>query len=304
MNQIVAVLTDNILPIFLVASFGYVLQRRAALDIKTLNSVVFNILSPCLVFSSLVSSQLPAEELGSLALFAVVAIAAMGVLAWLVSRLLRLDRAQTAVFLLVVMFVNAGNYGLTLNQLRYGDTGLSRAVVYYVTSTLLVYSLGVAIASMGRQSWRETLVGMLRFPAFYAAVLAILVYALHIPVPEPIMDGIRVAGSGAVPVMLLILGMQMANMDASEARWGLVWPAVGLRLIIGPLVAVAVAGLIGLQGIARSTAIIEASMPTAIINIVLATQFGLPTGVVASIVVISTLLSPLTLTAVISLLGL
>jgi predicted permease len=44
-------------------------------------------------------------------------------------------------------------------------------------------------------------------------------------------------------------------------------------------------------------------MPTAVINIVLATEFGLPAGPVATIVVLSTLLSPLTLTAVINLLG-
>lgn len=302
MNQIVAVLTQNIFPIFLVAAFGYVLQRRFALDTKTLNSVVFNVLSPCLVFASLVGTQLPAEELGQVALFTVLTVGGMGVVGLLGARLLRLDRTHAAAFILVVMFVNSGNYGLTLNQLRYGDEGLSRAIVYYVVSTMLIYSVGVAIASMGRLSWRQTGARMLRIPALYATGLALVVYGLRLPVPGPIMAGISLAGSAAVPVMLLILGMQIATMQPGQSR-AMTWPAVGLRLVIGPLVALGVAAIIGLQGITRNTSIIEASMPTAVINIVLATEFGLPAGLVANIVVISTLISPLTLTAVIALLG-
>ena len=70
-----------------------------------------------------------------LAGFALLAMMAMGILAWLAARLLRLSRVETTALLIMVIFVNSGNYGLTLNQLRYGDPGLSRAVIYYTTST-------------------------------------------------------------------------------------------------------------------------------------------------------------------------
>jgi predicted permease len=50
--------------------------------------------------------------------------------------------------------------------------------------------------------------------------------------------------------------------------------------------------------------IIEASMPTAVINLILATEFGLPASSVARIVVFSTLISPLTIAAAITILGL
>ena len=67
--------------------------------------------------------------------------------------------------------------------LRYGDDGLSRGVVYFVTSTVIFYTLGVLIASLGRLTWRESLRRMLRVPAFYAALLAVVVYGLRIPIP-------------------------------------------------------------------------------------------------------------------------
>jgi predicted permease len=167
----------------------------------------------------------------------------------------------------------------------------------------MVYTLGVMIASMGRTDWRRTLGRMLRLPAVYAALLAIIVYSFHIIIPTPIMSGITIAGNGAIPVMLLVLGMQIADMRPDdETKY--VWPTVGLRLIGGPLVGLVIAASLGLHGISRSSMIIESAMPTAVINLILASEFILPTSVVARIVVFSTLISPLTIAATITVLGL
>ncbi|HMT19963.1 MAG TPA: AEC family transporter, partial [Promineifilum sp.] len=278
-------------------------RRRFSLHVGTLSTVVFQVLSPCLVFSSLATSKLPGGELAELVAFSALNIVVMGGLAFGLARLLRLDRVGSATLMIVTMFVNGGNYGLTLLQLRNGDDGLSRGIVYYVTSTVMVYTLGVMIASMGRTDWRGTLGRMLRLPAVYPALLAIVVYSLNIPIPAPIMSGIAIAGNGAIPVMLLVLGMQIADMRPEDST-NFVWPAVGLRLVGGPFVGLAVATVLGLQGLSRSSMIVESAMPTAVINLILASEFSLPTSVVARIVVFSTLVSPLTVAATITLLGL
>ncbi len=303
MSDILTVLTQNILPIMLVSSFGYGLQRWKALDKKTLSSAVFNCLSPCLVFSSLVRSELPGDELIELGLFAVLAVFTMGFLAFGAARVLNLPRTETAALLLLTMFVNGGNFGLTLSQLRFGEIGMSRSIVYYTTSTLLVYTVGVFIASSGKLHWREALKRMTRLPAVYAAFGAVLVYSLNIPIPDPLMSAITIAGAGAIPVMLLVLGMQMADLHGG-INWRLAAPAISLRLLVGPLIGVVIAGFLGLQGLGRATSIIQASMPPAVFTIVLATEFGLQATAVTSIVVIATLLSPLTISAAITLLGL
>ena len=201
------------------------------------------------------------------------------------------------------MFGNVGNYGLTLLQLRYGEDGMSRGVIYYIVSTIMAYTLGVFVASLGRAGWRETLRRMVRLPAVYAAVLALVVYSFQIPVPTPIMNGITIVGAGAIPMMLLVLGMQIADLRTDDAT-SYVWPAVALRLIGGALVGLVLAWLLSLEGLGRSAMIIESSMPTAVITLFLATEFDLPTSTVARIVVYSTLLSPLTIAATITILGL
>ncbi len=300
MNGILEVIVNNIVPIFLVAALGFWLRRSQNLDPRPVASVVFNGFSPALVFSALVGSELAIGEIAQLSLFTVLTILAMGLVGVLAGRVLGLSRAHTIVLLLMLMFVNSGNYGLTLNQIRYGEDGLSRAIVYYTVSTILVYTLGVFIVSMGRQNWTEALRGLARVPAIYAVVLALLVYTLGIPVPGPLMSAIDVAAAGAIPAMIVVLGMNIAELpDLTHMR--LMAPAVSLRLIVGPLIALLIAALLGLSGIGRATSIIEASMPPAVLTTVLATEFELEPALVTSIVVLSTLLSPITLALFINL---
>lgn len=303
MTDILTVLTQNILPIFVVAACGYALQRWGGVQKQTLSRVVFYCFSPCLVFSSLVNSQLPGGELIDLAVFTAVTISLMGLVGWGVARLLHLSRMETVSLLLMLMFVNSGNYGLTLVNLRYGDDGLARAVVYFVTSTLLLYSVGIVIASTGQLSWSQALARLWRMPPFYAALLAILIYSWQIPIPAPILRGIEITGEGAIPTMLLVLGMQMAD-EQQRMSWRLTIPTVLLRLVGGPALGVLVAMVLGLQGMGRATSIIEAGMPPAVFTIVLATEFALPATAVTGTVVIATLLSPLTLATTIAWLGL
>lgn len=303
MNPIIEVFTQNIVPILLVAAIGFWLRRQLGVPARPVSSVVFNAFSPALVFVSLVNSELPAGELLGLLAFAAITILVMGGLAALTGRALRLPRADVITLLLVVMFVNGGNYGLTLNRLRYGDEGLSRAVVYFVVSTIFVYTLGVFIASMGRSSVRGALARLARVPTIYAVTLAVVVYVLDIPVPGPLMNTLEIVAEGAIPTMLIVLGMNMADIDGL-ASWRLALPAASLRLLVAPLLAMTVAGLLGLQGLSYSTSIIEASMPTAVITSVIATEYDVQPQVVTSIVVLTTLLSPITLAVTITLLGL
>lgn len=303
LSNILTVIAENIVPIFIVAAFGFGLQRWKQLDKRPLSSAVMNIFSPCLVFSSLVTSQLAGRELAQISLFTILMIFSMGGIGLVVARLLRLSRRDTAALLIVIMFVNGGNYGITLNQLRYGDDGLARAVVYYLTSTMTLFTLGIFIASAGESSLRQAARRLLTFPAVYAALAAVIVYSWQIPLPSPLLSGIRIAGDAAIPVMILVLGMQMADTNGRPSI-RLSIPAISLRLMVGPLVAVFVAGVIGLSGLSRSTSIIEASMPPAVFTIILATEFDLHPTAVTSIVVVATLLSPVTVAAVITLLGL
>ena len=303
-----SVLLDNILPIFIVVTLGFLLRRRLQVDKRSLSSVVFNGLSPCLVFSALINSGLSGAEFSELFLFTVALVAVMGTLAFLVGRFLRYPRPLLIALMLTVMFANSGNFGLTLVELRYGGAGLARGIVYYVTSTILVYTVGVFLATLRTApDWRLALRRLTRIPAVYATGAAIVVFTTGLQLPGPLLRGVEIAGGGAIPVMLIILGANLADLGGwadvgSSLRLAL--PGSLLRLLVAPLVGLGLTVLLGIEGQGRAVAVIDAALPTAVITTILATEFDVEPAAVTGMVVLSTLLSPVTVSFVISALNL
>jgi len=73
-----------------------------------------------------------------------------------------------------------------------------------------------------------------------------------------------------------------------------------LSLVATPIAAFGVAHLLGLKGAAFQAGVLQASMPTAVITTILALEFDVSPNFVTSVVCLTTLLSPLTLTLLIA----
>jgi len=298
---LLSILASDVLPIFAIAAIGFFLERRAPGSVRILSSITFNALSPCLVFAQLMMSRLGGAEVGRMALYCCLLIVMMGVVARLAAIPLGLQRKSLSSFLLVVMFSNSGNYALPLILFAFGSEALSHASVYFVTSAILVYTVGVLIAASGGQDLRGALKGILRVPALYALIAAGILSVLRIAPPEAVMRPVGMLSDAALTMMLLILGMQLKRAVAPRQP-RVVATAVALSLIVSPLIGIGLTLLLGFTGAARSSAITLASMPAAVVTTVLALEFDLDSSFVTSTVFISTLLSPLTLVPIIALL--
>lgn len=301
MSTLLEILVQDILPIFVVIGLGFGFARKTQPDIRALSRLTFYVLSPSLVFSALIQSDVEGGELVQIAVFVVGLVLVMGLLALGAARLLRFDPRQTAGFILAVTFVNAGNYGIGVNRLAFGAAAESRAVIYFVISSVLVYTVGVLIATGFKGGWRGTLKQLIRLPHIYALLIVAIVRATGLQIPAPILQGIHFPAQAAIPMMLLLLGIQLAGTSVGQYRR----PALmgsGLSLLVAPAAAFGLAGLIGLNGAARQAAILQASMPAAVINTLIATEFEAEPKLVTGTVVLSTVLSPITLTIVIALL--
>ena len=132
MNILLSIFVENLLPVFVAVGLGFVLDRKFKLDVKTISRTSFYVLSPCLIFTSLTKSSVSGEEFGRIILFEVLVMAVLLAITWGLARLTRLNRQQESAFLLSVLFVNAGNYGLSVNDFAFGQEALARAIIFFV----------------------------------------------------------------------------------------------------------------------------------------------------------------------------
>ncbi|MGQ0600076.1 MAG: AEC family transporter [Anaerolineales bacterium] len=299
---LLSVFLNNLLPIFLCAAAGVALGRAFHPDIRSVTRLAFYVFSPCLVFSSLTQSLVNGAEFAQLAIFTLTHILLMAALTAGLGLALRLERRVLVTLIIAAVFVNGGNFGLAANRFAFGEEALARAVVFYIFSTIGVYTVGIFLASLGKRSAAEAIREVVTVPAFYALIAAGLARFTGFGVPLFLERAVTLLSEAAIPVMLVLLGLQIAQMKRevwARAKAGTLALAVGLQLIVAPLLAIALAAVLGLGGVTRQAAILEASMPTAVITTVLALQYELDIDLMTAVVIVSTILSPLTLTPLI-----
>ncbi|PWH11960.1 MAG: hypothetical protein DDG60_15640 [Anaerolineae bacterium] len=293
---------NNILPILLISAAGFLVGKTFEVDSRAIGRSLFYFFTPILVFNLLLSNQLPATEVFRIGGIAFGVILSSGVMALLGGLVLRLERTALISSLLTAMFANNGNYGLPLIAFAFGQDALAHSGLYFVFASLLTNTLGVLIASLGHLDLRQALLGLFRVPTIYAALLAVLIHEIGIALPLPLERTIGLAANATLPLMIFLLGLELRHVRWTNSRRAL-GLSTTVRLLIGPLLGFAFVALFGLTGSARQAAVMEASMPCAVANANLAAEYRLDTSLVAATVLVSTLLSPLTLTPLILFLG-
>ncbi len=294
MFAFIEVAYNVIAPIFICIGLAALVGRRYNPDPRAISSLIIYLFSPFLVFDGISRSDLQAGEIGQITAMVVLISLAMALVGWGLARLLRLDRRTTSAFMLTVMLINAGNYGIPLNRFAFGEAGEQRALIFYVMSAVVANTLGVFLASRGTASVRESLINVFKVPLPYAMVLGFIVNIADITLPLPVERAASLLGQAAVPAMLTLLGLQLARVSI-RGRITPILTAAGARLIIAPLLAFLFAALLGLQGLVRQVCIIESSMSTAVMSNVLATEFNSDGEFTATVILVSTLASIITL---------
>ncbi|UVE48891.1 AEC family transporter [Haloferax larsenii] len=280
--SLLSIFATALLPILTIGAVGFALGRLRDVDPDPLNTVTVYVLAPALVFYSLATTELASETLATLTGGIVVYHVVMILVAGIVARLLGVSEPILGALVLVSAFPNSGNYGLPVSSFAFGATGRSTAVVYLAVQGVLIYTLGVYIAGRGgsdddgRATWRIGLGRVLRIPLVYAVALALVARWLGVVPPTDIaaMQTLKLVGDSAIPVMLLILGIQLSDADLGSTlpKVGVV---SGLKMVVAPAVAVGVALVAGFgDPVVARTFVLESAMPAAVTPLILVAEFG------------------------------
>ncbi|HEX9027585.1 MAG TPA: AEC family transporter, partial [Anaerolineales bacterium] len=207
-----------------------------------------------------------------------------------------------AATLLTSTLMNAGNFGLPVILFAFGEKATAYGSLFFVTMMLFSYTVGIIIASMGTASIGQAFINLLKVPTLYAMVLAFVFLRLQWQLPLPLDRSVKLLSDASIPSMILLLGMQFQAVEWTSKITPLAFVNV-LRLMIGPALAFGLNLVFGLSGPARQASILESGMPIAVLTTILATEYDTEPSFVTAAVFTSTLLSAITLTLLISILG-
>ncbi|OAQ53252.1 hypothetical protein HTG_07175 [Natrinema mahii] len=313
MADLLAIFGSAIGPIVAIAAVGYLLATVKEVDPEPLNTAVIYVLAPALVFHSLATTELEAATLVRVTVGIGVFTAAMWAVAELAGRAVGEREPALSGLVLVAIFTNSGNLGIPVSDFAFGAVGRQTAVLFLSVQSVLLYTVGVYVAS--RSSGSAGLEGVRRvfyIPLVYAVAAALGARALGVvpPADTAAMETLRLVGDASIPLMLLILGIQLARADTAAAV-SRAWPATALKTVVAPVVGLGVALAIGFENptVAR-VFVLETAMPAAVTPLVLVIEFAegartegvLVSEYVSTCVLLTTLLSVPILTALIAVL--
>jgi len=272
-----------IVPVFLIVAIGFWYARRARPEMGGFNRIVLDVLSPTIVYTALADKGFHWREHLPLLVAGALLILGTGAVAWAVARV---ARTQPRTLVPVVMFTNCGNMGLPLALLAFGPQGLGAAVALFSISNLIHFSLGSRITSAHART-RELLLS----PLMIATALGFASAVADVRPPDMLMAGMRLLGEAMLPLMLFALGVRLTQLRRHDVPRGLL--GAFARPLIGLAVALPLAALLDLEGMARAQLILFASLPPAVMQFLLAERYGQEPERVAAMILLGNALAVL-----------
>jgi malate permease and related proteins len=302
MTQLATIFLNVLVPVFLLVGLGYLAGPRLGLDSRTLSRFAYFILVPAYVFDVLSTAHIGAALAGRMTAFAVVVHLGCAGAGYLVARALRRPPQMVAAYMLIAVFGNVGNFGIPIIRFRFpGDEqAVVAGTVYFIAISSTAFAVSVAAANWHKGSVLRSVLAVLKTPALIAVPPALLVNWLGWELPPLVIRPVELLSDGMIPTMLVALGVQLAaaglpRIDADMAV------ASAVRLIGGPALALALAAPFSVEGIARSTGVLQAAMPAAVLASIIAVENDLIPSFVITAVLFSTVASVVTLTVVLAL---
>jgi predicted permease len=280
---------------------GVLLHRYKRMPVNTpavLNSFILHISLPSLTLLYVHELHLSGDVALMVAMAWIYFALSVGFF-WWIGRVMSLPRPTVGALMLTGGLGNTSFVGLPMVEAYYGHQGLASAIIVDQLGSFLVLStLGITIAgvySTGRPTVKEMAMRVLRFPPFFALIIALLL--LPTTYPDWLNIILKRMGDTLAPLALLSVGFQLrlGHLAGNGKKLAV---GLGFKLVLAPLaIFLLYVPLLGAHGQAIQITLFEAAMPPMITAAILATEHDLDPPFATLMVAVGLVLSFATLTA-------
>lgn len=299
------------LPVFAIMAAGYLCGRFRLLGpdgTVALNGFVYYMALPALFIVSMANA--PISEIFNGPYLAVIIggqLAVFGIAVIVATFLFPGRLGELGQHGLSAMFANTGYMGIPLLITAFGAIGTIPAIIPTVVNGALIMAFGIAMLELDRSEntnamaiTKDVALGVIKSPLVIAAAIGISISALEWQLPTAIETFLNLSGAAAAPAALFAMGLFLVGKslkaDLKEVSW-----VVFLKLIIHPLITWWLATeVLNLSPLYAASAVIITSLPTGGLVFILSERYDVYKERAASIILISTVLSVITVSLLLS----
>lgn len=298
----------QILPLFTIIGLGWIIAKiNIATNswLKPIGDFAYYIGFPALIFYNLVEISIPAETIKNAFFNNSILIFTLLTILFLCSLLFNISKRNKATLVLCFMFGNVAYMGIPI--ITSIDPSLKQeATVNAAIHLFWVFSVGIFAVewlTTAKKNYKKLILNLLKNPLLLAVVFGLATNFLSITLPTPILIPIKLLGNAVAPLVMLMIGIFIfinPIKEWKELKSPFIYSCI--KLLFFPIIAIVSLEKINLNS-SFLTSIIDIAMPCAITPFALANIYDLNKQFISNSIIISTILSIITLTIVIGLIG-
>lgn len=316
MDHVVA----SVFPVFGLILLGYLAARRGILGPEatdSLNKFVVWLALPALLFQAMAEiTWAQINHPGYAGAFTIGAIATFG-LSFLFGGRKRPEGhrlADRSIEGLNASYSNTGYMGIPLCLAAIGQGSLVPSIIATIVIACVLFAGAIVLIEFDLQempSWRATigkvLLSLIRNPLIFSPLLGMAVALVHgatgFSLPQPVFHLTGLLGAAASPCALVTIGLFLAQSSVSNEGLHIL-RLVGLKLIVQPAITFVLAyKLWAMPQVWAQTAVIMAALPIGTGPFMLAKLYDREAAITSRAILISTVLSLVSVSALIDWLG-
>jgi predicted permease len=297
MSLFLDILTKVTLPIIALVALGWMLQPRLKLDVGTLNRVQVQVVMPAFLVHFLSAGSQPISVVLPVAYFGIVQFLFLIPIGWLVVILFRMRPTLGPMMGLGTAYANVGFFGIPVTQLAFGPDYLIYQSVLTALMAVLVCTVGVALLAPSGGSKLAKLRIAFETPLIPSVVLGLALRGFQIELPVVVSQPLQFLGSIFTPLALYTLGAQIASAKTVKFE---VFPQsviLLLKFLVAPLLSWWICIVMGLPDDVTDVIVVAAATPVGVLITIFAAEYKTEPEFISTAVVVSTVLSPLFVTA-------
>ena len=286
-------LFEVLFPVFFVVGIGYYLgKKNPKIDTTFITNFAANIGTPAMIIYAVTSTGITFDIFKDYFWYYLLAIISFAIVGIPILYLLKTKDIIRELPPLILP--NTGNMGVPICLFAYGTEGLG--VSASITSIIILFHFTVGVFLADR---KFNLNVILKNPPFYAIIFSALVLYNDITLPTVVINTTEWLMFATIFLILMSLGIALIRLKVFSFYNAIT--ASLTRMILGPIIGLLLIYYFDLDGFAAGVLLIQCSMPSAVLNYLVASIYS-PKKIVdsvASTIVVSTLMSFITLPIVV-----
>lgn len=297
--------------IFVMILIGVYVYKKGHMSNESsrhLSWIIVNITNPITLLCAALSEEekVSATEVGIAFLCFAVMYAILIALAYLIPMLLGVDKNIRYSYRMLTIFGNVGFIGIPFASAVLGTKSLIFVSLCGLTFNMIIYTYGIAsykkIAAIQHPEEKQednfSIRNMIN-SGTVMAVITIAVYLLDIKVPDGVSTTLTYIANCTTFMSMVVLGVSVAQMVPREVftRWRL-YVFVVIRQIFVPVMLVYILRLFITNELILHTVAVMSAMPAANLPLMMAKQYGVREDLISAGIILTTVLSIVTIPAV------